>query len=59
MRFNRGDHICVIYSTTAELAQTVAGFLADGLRSRERCWYVAAANETDAIQAELQNSTLT
>ena len=32
----RGDHVCAVYSTTAELAEAVARFLADGLRSLER-----------------------
>ncbi len=54
MRFKRGDHICSIYSTRAELVQTVAGFLADGLRQRERCWYVASADESDGIAAALR-----
>ena len=54
MRFKRGDHVCAIYSTAAELAQEVAGFLAEGLRSRERCWYVAAGNETDSVRAALR-----
>jgi chemotaxis family two-component system sensor kinase Cph1 len=54
MRFERGDHICAIYSTAEELAETVAEFLAEGLRSRERCWYVARGNETDAIRTALR-----
>ena len=45
MRAKRGDHICAIYSTDAELAQIAARFLADGLRNRERCWYVASGGE--------------
>ena len=53
MSFNRGDHICAIYSTPAELALEVASFLAEGLRHRERCWYVASGNETDAVCAAL------
>ena len=54
MRFKRGDHICAIYSTTAELANEVAAFLAEGLRSRERCWYVAAGTEADSVRAALR-----
>src|SRR5690349_492062 len=53
-RFKRGDHICVIYSTPDELAQEAARFLADGLRNRERCWYVAAGTEMDAVVAQLR-----
>ena len=54
MRFKRGDHICSIYSTRAELVQTVAGFLADGLRHRERCWYVASGDESGEIDVALR-----
>ena len=53
MRFKRGDHICSIYSTTAELGRTVGSFLADGLRRGERCWYVASGGETDAVRGAL------
>lgn len=50
MRFKRGDHICSLYSTTAELGLMVGSFLADGLRQGERCWYVASGNENDAVR---------
>ena len=53
MRFTRGDHVCSLYSTTEELAREVAGFLAEGLRNRERCWYVAAGNELAPLADEL------
>lgn len=55
MRSKRGDHVCVLYSSTAELATIVAAFRADGLRSGERSWYVASGKETDPIRAALQN----
>jgi chemotaxis family two-component system sensor kinase Cph1 len=51
----RGDHVCAIYSSRSELAQTVADFLANGLRLGERCWYVASSDESDAIRVELHN----
>ena len=53
MGFNRGDHICAIYSTVAELAGEVAGFLAEGLRRQTRCWYVGAGHEMEAVVAAL------
>lgn len=53
MPFERGDHVCAIYSTGQELAGEVAGFLAEGLRGRERCWYVGNAHEMDAVRAAL------
>jgi hypothetical protein len=56
MRFRRGDHICVLYSTTSELARVVADFLADGLRRGERCWYIASGSETNAIRAALRRA---
>ncbi len=54
MAFTRGDHVCALYSTTAELAREVASFLAEGLTRRERCWYGAAGNEMDAVRAALE-----
>lgn len=54
MSFNPGDHVCALYSTTEELAREAATFLAEGLRGRERCWYVAGADETDAVRAALE-----
>jgi hypothetical protein len=54
MRFKRGDHVCALYSTTLELAQEATEFLAEGLSSGERCWYVAAGSETDAIRIALR-----
>ena len=49
----RGDHICFIYSSPAELADVVAEFIDDGLRHRQRCWYVAAGNESGLVRAAL------
>jgi hypothetical protein len=54
MAFKRGDHVCGLYSTTEELVQFVATFIADGLRRGERCWYVAHGHETDALQERLE-----
>jgi len=56
MGFERGDHICAIYSTTAELTSEVADFLAEGLRRRQRCWYVGAGHEMDSVRAALRKS---
>ena len=53
MHMKRGDHICSIYSTTGELARTVAKFLAQGLSNHERCWYVASGDEGAAVRASL------
>jgi chemotaxis family two-component system sensor kinase Cph1 len=54
MSLKRGDHVCSVYSTTAELAEAVARFLAEGLRSHERCWYIGASSEVDSIGLALQ-----
>jgi len=54
MPFKRGDHVCAIYSTTAELTREVAGFLAEGLSRHERCWYVGIGSEMLGIHAELR-----
>jgi chemotaxis family two-component system sensor kinase Cph1 len=53
MRFKRGDHVCAMYSTTADLAQQAAQFLAEGLRNQQQCWYVASGTEGDAVGAAL------
>jgi two-component system, chemotaxis family, sensor kinase Cph1 len=49
MPFKRGDHVCAIYSTTEELSREVARFLAEGLRNRERSWYVGIGDEMDSV----------
>lgn len=56
MGLKRGDHVCAVYSSPAELTQVVSPFLADGLRSGERCWYVGASHEIEAIQAALDHA---
>ena len=48
------EYVCGLYSTAAELAREVADFLAEGLRRRERCWYVGVGNEMDAVRGALQ-----
>jgi len=50
-----GDHICAIYSTERELAELVGQFLSDGLRKSERCWYLPAGSEGNAVRAALEN----
>jgi len=54
MAFKRGDHICAIYSTTDELTREVARFLAEGLRNRERSWYVGSGHEMDSLRDGLR-----
>ncbi len=54
MPFKRGDHICAIYSTTEELTREVARFLAEGLRNRERSWYVGTGDEMDSLRDALR-----
>lgn len=53
MTLGPGDHACCIYESGAQLVETVAGFVADGLRRGERCWYVAAGGEEQAVLAAL------
>jgi hypothetical protein len=55
MPFKRGDHICAIYSTTDELTREVARFLAEGLRNRERSWYVGSGDEMVSLREKLRN----
>lgn len=50
---NPGDHVCSIYTSETELAETAGEFLAEGLRKSERCWYLPAAEEADAVRAAI------
>jgi two-component system, chemotaxis family, sensor kinase Cph1 len=52
--FQPGDHICAVYSGTAELARIGADFLVQGLKNQERCWYVATGDEHSAIVGALR-----
>ena len=54
MPFKRGDHVCAIYSTSEELTREVARFLAEGLRNRERSWYVGSGDEMDSLRDALR-----
>jgi two-component system, chemotaxis family, sensor kinase Cph1 len=51
---NPGDHVCAMYSSEDELASTVGDFLAEGLRQSERCWYLPAADNSNAVRASLK-----
>jgi two-component system, chemotaxis family, sensor kinase Cph1 len=51
---NPGDHVCAIYHGDQELADIVADFLAEGLHKSERCWYLPASDDPDAIRAALK-----
>lgn len=50
---NPGDHVCAIYSSDDQLARIVGDFLAEGLRNSERCWYLPAADDPNAVRAAL------
>ena len=54
MPFKRGDHVCAIYSTTEELTREAASFLAEGLGSHERCWYVGNGGDVDSVRDALR-----
>jgi len=54
MPFKRGDHVCAIYSTTEELTREVSRFLAEGLRNRERSWYVGSGDEMESLHEALR-----
>jgi len=38
-RFRHGDHVCAVYDTPEEQVRVAAHFIADGLRSGERCLF--------------------
>jgi hypothetical protein len=41
-----GDHICVLYETEDERLRIAAEYIAEGLRSGERCIYVSHSSDT-------------
>ncbi len=43
-QFKRGDHICVFYRDAGTLLETIAPYLADGLRKGERCFCAQKAD---------------
>ena len=53
MRLNPGDHICAIYRTDEELADVVAPYLAEGLRRKERCWFLPGPGGGPAVRKGL------
>ena len=52
--FQAGDHICAVFTSSAERASVAADFLAAGLARNERCWYVAAGREGPTVRAALR-----
>ena len=58
MTLKRGDHVCVIHSTTTELVDNVTSFRAEGLRANERSCHVASAGERSLIRAALQDRNI-
>lgn len=48
-----GDHVCAMLSSVHEQANLAADWIATGLGRNERCWYVAAADESAAVQEAL------
>lgn len=41
--YDQGQHICAVYDTREEQLRVAATYIADGLRRRERCLYVAGS----------------
>lgn len=54
VQFKRGDHICIFYRDEPSLAQTVAHYLAAGLRRNERCYCVQKPHMIPQILAGLE-----
>ena len=52
--FQHGNHICALYDTAAEQVAIAVHYVADGLRLRERCLYVADSDQAlDEFRREL------
>jgi hypothetical protein len=41
--FRQGQHICSLYETVEQQLAVAVGYIAEGLRQRERCLYVASS----------------
>ncbi len=54
VQFKRGDHICIFYRDEFSLAQTLAHYLAAGLRRHERCFCVQKSYMIPGIMQELE-----
>lgn len=54
VQFKRGDHICIFYRDEFHLAQTLAHYLAAGLRRNERCFCVQKSYMIPGIMQELE-----
>jgi two-component system, chemotaxis family, sensor kinase Cph1 len=52
-KLKRGDHVCAVYSTRAELADMVADYIVDGLERRQRCWFITPGDEAADVRAAL------
>ena len=48
-QYRQGEHICALYDSPEEQRSVAAEYLADGLRIRQRCFYVA-----ESVEALLQ-----
>src|SRR6476659_4120467 len=55
LKLKRGDHICAMYSTRAELAAIAADFIVDGLQRGERAWFIAAGDQAEAVRTALMD----
>jgi hypothetical protein len=53
LKLKRGDHICALYSSKAELANIVVDFLVDGLRHGQRAWFITPGDEVASVHALL------
>lgn len=52
------DHLCLIYESGEEWAQTIAAFILTGLKQGEKCVYIADDNSAQQIKAALRDGGL-
>ncbi len=48
-----GDHVCYFYTDSGRQLKTALSFIADGLRQKERCIYIADGNTPEEVSAAL------
>lgn len=54
MKFKRGDHICVVYRDEDTLLETLALYIADGMRKGERCFCAQKPHMVPRLLKELE-----
>ncbi len=53
--FNWGDHICAIFDSHTQQMEVMTPFIATGIRSEQRCVWIAPGESTNALKQALSD----